>query len=118
MGILHRMDRRSETRIKSELSVMVWGVDSEGDQFVQWARAREISLGGALLSGLDVELRSGDVLGLLYAGKKARYRVIWVRYADTERKVQAAIHRIEPDLCPWQELLTESVVTSAATEVP
>lgn len=115
MGILHRIDRRSESRIKSELSVMVWGVDSEGEQFVQWARAREISLSGALLSGLDVELRSGDVLGLLYAGKKARYRVIWVRYADTERKVQAAIHRIEPDECPWQELFVDSEVTSAET---
>ena len=77
-----------------------------GDRFLQKARAREISLSGALLSGLDVELRSGDVLGVLYAGKKARYRVVWVRYRDGERKVQAAIHRIEPDVCPWKDRLT------------
>ncbi len=119
MGILHRIDRRRETRTKSDLFVMVWGVDSEGDRFVQWARAREISLSGALLWGLDVELRSGDVLGLLYADKKARYRVVWVRYMDGERKVQAAIHRIEPDSCPWQELLIEDrAVSPAGTEVP
>jgi hypothetical protein len=72
---------------------------------------REISVSGALLSGLDVELRSGDVLGVLYAGKKARYRVVWVRYSNCEHKVQAAIHRVEPDTCPWRELLAESPVT-------
>ncbi len=110
MGILHRIDRRRELRAETDLRVMIWGVDTKGDRFLQEARAREISLSGALLSGLDVELRSGDVLGLLYAGKKARYRVVWVRYCDGEYKVQAAIHRIEPDVCPWHELFSEETV--------
>ena len=106
MGIVHRIDRRTETRREADLTVTVWGVDVKGDRFLQQARAREISLSGALLFELDVELRSGDVLGLLYAGKQARYRVVWVRYANPEYKVQAAIHRMEPDACPWRELLT------------
>lgn len=93
---------------------MVWGVDTRGDRFLQEARAREISLSGALLSGLAVELRSGDVVGILYKDRKARYRVIWVRHSDGEQKVQAAIQRIDPDVCPWQELLEER--RAAATE--
>jgi len=35
---------------------------------------RDISQSGALFSGLDIELSPGVVIGILYAGKKARYR--------------------------------------------
>jgi hypothetical protein len=107
MGILRRIDRRNEARSNADLKVTIWGVDSKGDRFLQEARAREISLSGALLSGIEVELRSGDVLGVLYSGKKARYRIVWVRYSDRGYKIQAAIHRIDPDVCPWRDLLRE-----------
>jgi hypothetical protein len=60
------MDRRRESRTAVDLVVMAWGVDTEGERFLQEAHAREISLRGALLSGLDADLRSGDVIGVLY----------------------------------------------------
>jgi hypothetical protein len=103
----HTNDRRREPRIGADLVLTVWGVDTRGDRFLQEARARNISLSGALLSGLDAELRSGDVIGILYAGKKARYRIVWVRESENGQKVQAAVHRIAPDECPWKDLLDE-----------
>ncbi len=115
MGILRTFERRREARTTTDLVVTVWGVDTKGDRFLQEARAREISLSGALLSGLDAELRSGDVIGILYAGNKARYRIVWVRYGDESRKIQAAVHRMEPDVCPWRELVVEE---AAATPPP
>ena len=118
MGIVRTIDRRHETRSDTELDVVVWGVDTKGDKVLQEARAREVSLSGALLSGLEAELRSGDVLGLIYAGKKARYRVVWVRFGGERHKIQAAVHRIEPDVCPWQELLAEQPVAHAFVESP
>lgn len=105
MAIVRNIDRRQESRLDAEIPLTVWGVDVHGERFLQEARARNISMSGALLSGLDAELHSGDVIGILYARKKARYRVIWVRYGDLRSKVQAAVHRIEPDECPWKELL-------------
>jgi hypothetical protein len=114
MGIVRSIERRNEPRSAMELSVIVWGVDTKGDRFVQEARASEVSLSGALLSGLDVELRSGDVVGIVYVNKKARFRVIWIRMSDEGRKIQAAIHRIDPDVCPWQELLCEQGVISTS----
>jgi len=107
MAIIRAIDRRREQRTEADLPLMVWGIDTRGERFLQEARARDISLSGALLSGLDCELRSGDVIGVLYAGRKARYRVVWVRQSGASQKTQAAIHRIEPDSCPWKELLTE-----------
>jgi len=90
-----------------EISVIVWGVDTKGERFVQETRACEISLSGALLSNLNIELRPGDIVGILYANKKARFRVVWIRLNDGSQKVQAAVHRIDPDICPWQQLLCE-----------
>src|SRR5579863_8036518 len=100
-------DRRREPRTVVDLSLMVWGVDVKGERFLQEARARDISRNGAMLSGLDAELRSGDVVGVLYAAKKARFRVIWVRYDETGDKMQVAIHRLTADECPWLALLGE-----------
>jgi len=116
MGIIRPIDRRSQTRTLADFSVTVWGVDTHGERFLQDARVRDISLSGALLSGLEAEMRSGDLIGLLYAGRKARFRVVWVRYDDGGDKIQAAIHRIHPDPCPWQELLSSDAATATGID--
>jgi len=115
MGNLRRVDRRREPRTEADLALTVWGVDTKGDRFLQEARARDFSLSGALLSGLDAELRSGDLIGILYAGKKARYRIVWVRESENGLKVQAAVQRIAPDECPWKEMLEEEKAGDAPT---
>jgi hypothetical protein len=107
-------DRRREPRTDIDLGLTVWGVDTRGGHFLQEVRAREVSLSGALIVGLDAELRSGDVVGILYAGKKARYRVVWVRLSGTGDKVLAAVHRLAPDECPWKDLLAEEHPESEA----
>jgi hypothetical protein len=114
MGILRSFDRRKESRITADLVLMVWGVDTKGERFAQEAHARDLSLSGALLSGIDAELRSGDVVGILYGSRKARFRVVWVRYDEAGDKMQVAVHRIEPDVCPWRELLVEESANTAA----
>ena len=106
------MERRREPRIEVDLALQVWGIDTQRDRFLQPARARDISRSGALLWELDREVRSGDLIGVLYAGRKARFRVVWVRYS-TSRKVQAAIHRVEGDECPWEHLLAEHSAISS-----
>ena len=114
MGILRHIDRRSEPRTHANFAVTVWGVDARGERFLQEAQVRDISFNGALLSGIEADLRCGDVIGLLYLSRKARYRVVWVRYDDMGDKIQAAIHRMEADPCPWDELLrTESAAPPA-----
>lgn len=108
MGILRSFDRRREARMRCDLPVMVWGVDARGERFLQEARARDISLCGALLTGIDADLKSGDVIGILFGKKKARYRVVWIRYDASGEKMQVAVHRLEADACPWLDLLTET----------
>lgn len=99
------MDRRSERRTRSQVELLVWGIETEGERFVERARAENMSASGALLTGLEAALRSGDVVGVFYAGRKARFRVVWVRYGGIGAPMGAAVHRIEPDVCPWRDLL-------------
>jgi hypothetical protein len=107
MGIL-RIDRRREQRTSIDVTLLVWGVDTHGERFLQEAHARDISLSGALLSGLETDIRSGDVIGILCGKRKARFRVVWVRYDDTGDKMMVAVQRLAADACPWPELLSES----------
>jgi hypothetical protein len=100
MGILRTFDRRRESRWVADLQVLVWGVDTKGERFLQEAKALDISVSGALLTGLDADLRSGDVVGLLYGKKKARYRVVWIRYDGAGDKRQVAVHRMQADESP------------------
>lgn len=102
------IDRRKEPRFETDVELVVWGVDTHGECFMQPARARDISLSGALLSGIDTELQSGDVVGILYAGRKARFRVVWVRYDGTGDLLQVAVHRVAADDCPWLDLVSEA----------
>ena len=118
MGTLRRIDRRREPRTEANLTITVWGVDTKGERFLQEALARDISLSGALLSGLDAELRSGDVIGVLYCGRKARFRVVWTRYDGTGEKLQAAIHRFAGDDCPWQDWLSKEPAITPPTVSP
>lgn len=123
MGILRSTDgqskdRRREPRTNVDVALMVWGVDVRGERFLQEARAKDISLSGALLSGIAANLRSGDVIGILYAGKKARYRVVWVRYDEGGDRMQAAVHRFAADECPWKALLDDGTADVAITANP
>ena len=117
MGNPRKIERRREPRLPSNLPLTVWGIDLRGEHFLQEAQARDISRNGALLSGLDTDLRSGDVIGILYAGRKARFRVVWTRYDGTGEKMQVAVHRDPADECPWQDLLTgETTAARSATD--
>jgi len=113
MGIIRMIERRKESRTPADLTLTIWSVDTRGERFLQHGRARDISESGALVAGLDADLSSGDVIGILYAGKKARFRVVWIRYDGLGDKMEAAVHRIQQDPCPWLHLLQADELPAA-----
>jgi hypothetical protein len=114
MATLPSIDRRREPRKTIDIGLYAWSVEIKGERFLQPVRARDISMSGALLSGFETDLRSGDVIGILYLGREARFRVIWVHYDQNGNRMQAAVQRIEPDTCPWLSLLTNQVLMQSA----
>ena len=118
MGIVRNIDRRREARTPTDLPLRVWGIDTRGERFIEEARACDISLNGAMLCGLRTDLRSGDVVGVLYAGRAARYRIVWVRYDEEGDRMKVAVHRIESDACPWLDLLVAEMQPAPGVPTP
>lgn len=106
-------ERRHEPRVSTDLPVRIWGYDEKGTRFLQQIHARNLSESGALLVGLQKELRCGDLIGLQYQDREARFKVIWTRDSGSSLKVEAAVQKLRADECPWKHALSEGKAASA-----
>jgi hypothetical protein len=94
-----------EARETADLPVRVWGMSAEGRPFSQNARAQNISADGALLSGLESELKVGDVIGVQCDDRKARCTVVWVMNTGPIKKNQVGVKLVADQECPWKSHL-------------
>ncbi len=95
------VERRQESRSQSDLAVRISGRDASGKPFAQSAVASSISSAGALLSGMDWQVRTGDLVWVEYQERQARFRIVWVRDSGSGQKTQAAVQRLANEECPW-----------------
>src|SRR5882757_1271848 len=97
------MPTEPEPRLDVKLPIRVFGMDAQGRPFTQNAQARNISLHGVRIAGLEKQLQPGDVVGVQFGDQKARCKVIWVVDAGPVKKVEAGVKMLEGQLCPWQK---------------
>ncbi|MCU1295925.1 MAG: type pilus assembly PilZ [Acidobacteriaceae bacterium] len=98
------MEQRPELRLEADIPVRVWGMDAEGRPFFQSASAGNISSHGAMLSRINHGLKPGEVIGVQYGEKKARFRVVWVVDGGLVRKIEAGVEILDNQQNPWEEL--------------
>ena len=98
------MENRPESRLEADIPVRVWGMDADARPFFQNASAGNISSDGALLSGINHPLKTGEVIGIQYGERKARFRVIWVIDAGPVRKIEAGVQLLAQQQLPWKDL--------------
>jgi len=96
------MANEPEIRVDVDLSIRVFGMDADGRPFSQNAHARNVSMHGAKLTGLEHRLKTGDTIGLQMGNQKARCKVIWVVDAGA-RKIEAGVKMVEGQPCLWQK---------------
>jgi len=108
-------EARPETRVHVNLKVRVWGMGADGHTFFQNASACNISNRGALLSGIEHELKVGEIIGVQFGDKKARCKVVWVLDAGVGQKIQAGIELLKEQECPWK---TELLSTESSAPLP
>jgi len=84
---------------------------ANGQTFNQQVQARNISISGALFSGLEHQLKVGDVVGVQYNNQKTRCKVIWVMDSGAIQKFQAGVQIVTGQDCPWKEHLTPDQIT-------
>src|SRR5208282_1858594 len=98
------MDKRQETRREAEIIIRIWGMDSEGRAFFQNVKADNVTTEGASLSGISHPLKMGDVIGVQYGERKARFKIMWLVDRGTVRKIEAGIQVMDGQCAPWIEL--------------
>lgn len=94
-------DRRREQRAPTDVAVKVYGTDAEGRRFEQAAVAKNVSMRGALLLGLQQLLRSGDLIKIHHGNESAIFRVVWVSPGTLTGGIKVAVQRIESGPCIW-----------------
>src|ERR1700749_4191734 len=99
------LDHPTEPRLHVDLPVRIWGLRAEGRPFSQHAHAQNISSEGALISGVDTELKVGDVIGVQFEDKKTRCTVIWVVNAGLVKKNEIGVRLVPNQECPWRTYL-------------
>jgi len=105
--------QQPEPRITVDLPVRMWGMTADGHPFSQHARAQNISADGALLSGVENELKVGDVIGVQCGDKKTRCTVIWVMNTGPIKKNQVGVKLLADQECPWKTYLPMQNATVA-----
>jgi PilZ domain len=97
--------QQPEPRVTVDLPVRVWGMNKDGRPFSQHARAQNISSEGALLAGIESELKVGDVIGVQCEERKTRCTVIWVMNTGPIKKNQVGVKLLADQECPWKAYL-------------
>jgi len=98
-------DHQSEPRLSVDLPVRIWGMSADGRPFSQRARAQNISSEGALISGVESELKVGDMIGVQCEEKKTRCTVIWVVNTGPVKKNQVGVKLVADQESPWKNYL-------------
>lgn len=98
------MDRRRNPRVTAFLPVRVWGVDAHSLPFLQQARVKNFSGGGAVIQGLCRQVKPGEILEVQSDEGKAQFRVVWVGKLGGRRDGEIGIQSLpsEPDIWPMQ----------------
>jgi PilZ domain len=95
------MGRRREPRANLVLPIRVLGVSADNRPFNESVETLNISRRGVVLTGVQCQLKVGEVVGLRYGEKKARYRVVWVRRPDPSQSAQVALEAVEEGKSLW-----------------
>jgi len=99
------MDNK-ENRVEAPIIVRVWGMDAEGRPFFQNASADNLSAEGALLTGIRHQLKIGEVVGIQYNERKARFKVAWAKDALLPGTCEAGVQILPNQRTPWEGMAT------------
>jgi hypothetical protein len=96
------MEKRPELRVSADIPVRAWGLDADGKPFFQSATADNLSSEGAQLSHISHSLKIGDIIGIQYGDKKARFEVIWVKPALVPERNNVGVMVLTNQEVPWE----------------
>jgi hypothetical protein len=112
------MGKRREPRSPQQLTVRILGSDAEGRTFSQNVTTTNVSRMGVRVQGLEQTLKVGDIVGVMYGGKKARFRVQWMGGTESAATGQAGLESVTPETRIWDIVLPAAIPDNYAPSGP
>lgn len=106
-----------EVRTPVDFNLRVWGMGADGRVFSQPARACNVSIGGALISGIERDLKIGDTIGVQRGEQKARCKVVWTINTKSVEGIRAGVQLLRKHECPWTALLPKTGETASTSPI-
>jgi PilZ domain len=104
------MGQRREPRKQIQVPVRIFGTDAQGRTFSENAFTIDVSRQGAKLSGVQAEIKVGELIGLTYAQNRSRFSVKWIGRAGTPQQGEMGLQNTSPEKALWDFPLPEAVV--------
>jgi hypothetical protein len=95
------MGRRREPRKEMQAPVRIFGTDSSGQVFSEKVVTANISQQGVELSGVQVGLNLGEIIGLSYGKNRVYFRVMWVGEPGTPKAGHVGLLNSSPGKPLW-----------------
>jgi hypothetical protein len=95
------MGQRREPRKQIQVPVRIFGTDAQGRTFSENVFTIDVSRQGAKLSGVQAEIKVGELIGLTYAQNRSRFSVKWIGRAGTPQQGEMGYYKTRPRRRPY-----------------
>ncbi len=95
------MGQRQESRKEIRLPVRIFGTDDHGRAFSEKVFTVDISRRGAKLTGVQCQIKAGEIIGMAYGSSKGRFFVKWVGQLNTPQEGQVGLQNASPEKSIW-----------------
>jgi len=102
------MGQRREARKEIRLPVRIFGTDCHGRAFSEKVFTADISCGGAKLTGVQSEMKAGEIIGLASEKSKGRFFVKWVGQPHTPQQGQVGLQNASSGKFMWDSPLPDA----------
>jgi hypothetical protein len=99
---------RKKPRVPKTFRVIVKGIDSKGNPFVQSAYTVDLSQDGARLDGVGFLTSPGQTIEVRRRWRKARFRVVWIGHVGTSESNHVGVFRLQSEKDIWGVELPET----------
>lgn len=87
--------------------VRLWGMDANGKAFFQNAYARNLTKESGLLAAIESQLKVGDIIGVQYGERKARFKITAVSDAGLPMRTDVHVEILPGQDAPWKDSIPQ-----------
>ena len=104
------MGQRCEPRKPIRVPVRIFGTDTQGRTFSENVFTVDVSRHGARLTGVNAEIKVGELIGLTYIGNRSRFSVKWIGRPGSEARGELGLENMTFEKALWDFPLPEPAV--------